>query len=202
MPDNLGRGLNRIGVGGPPNCEESEIRPGAKEERGVTEDVRWLSRVAEGDRAAFRLLYEHHANRVYRYALSLLRRPHLAEEVLQETMLAVWKGAGAFKGAAKVSTWILGIARNQAFNLLRREDRGQRLPEESGEIRDPAPEIERSVAVGSALDVLPIAQRDVLHLVYYENLTLREAADVLGIPEGTAKSRMYHARRTLARELA
>jgi RNA polymerase sigma factor (sigma-70 family) len=167
----------------------------------VTKDVRWLSRIAEGDRAAFRLLYDHYADRVYRYALSLLRRPHLAEEVLQETMLAIWNGAGSFKGEAKVSTWILGIARHQAFNLLRREDRGDRLPEEPREIRDPAPEIERSVAVGAALDALPIAQRDVLHLVYYENLTLREAADVLGIPEGTAKSRMYHARRTLAREL-
>ena len=121
----------------------------------MTSDSRLLGRVALGDRAAFHTLYERHADRVFRYVLSLIRTPHLAEEVLQETMIAVWKGAEKFKGAAQVGTWILGIARNQAYNLLRREDRGRRLPEEPDDTHDPAPDIERSVAVRDALDALP-----------------------------------------------
>jgi len=167
----------------------------------VTSDIRLLGRVAQNDRAAFHMLYERHADRVFRYVLGLIRTPHLAEEVLQETMIAVWKGAAKFKGAAQVGTWILGIARNQAFNLLRKEDRGRRLPEGGDETVDPAPGIERAVAVGDALNTLPAAQREVLHLVYYENLTVQETAELLGIPAGTVKSRMHHARRTLAKEL-
>jgi len=167
----------------------------------LTNDTQSLARVAQGDAAAFRALYERHADRVYRYALSLVRRAHLAEEVLQETMIAIWKGAHSFRGASKPTTWILGIARHQAFNLLRREDRGRRLPEEPDDVRDPSREIERSEAVKVALETLPVGQRDVLHLVYYENLTVCEAADILGIPPGTVKSRMYHARRALAKEL-
>jgi len=167
----------------------------------VKSDMLLLGQVAKGDASAFHALYERHADRVFRYVLGMIRKPHLAEEVLQETMLAVWKGAGNFKGAAKVGTWILGIARNQAYNLLRREERGSRLPDRQDQAADPAPALEREVAVSDALRTLPAAQREVLHLVYYQNLSVRETADALGIPTGTVKSRMYHARRTLSKEL-
>jgi len=167
----------------------------------VKSDLLLLGQVAMGDPNAFHALYERHADRVFRYVLGLIRKPHLAEEVLQETMLAVWKGAGNFKGAAKVGTWILGIARNQAYNLLRREERGSRLPDRRDQAVDPAPALEREVAVSDALRTLPAAQREVLHLVYYQNLSVQETADALGIPAGTVKSRMYHARRTLSKEL-
>lgn len=164
-------------------------------------DPQLLSRIADQDRGAFRLFFERHSDRVYRFALSLTRRPHLAEEVLQETMMAAWKGARKFKGHSKVTTWLLGIAKNQAHNLLRREGRGRRLPETLDPIPDPAGEIEMAVRVEHALDTLPEAQREVLHLVFYENLTVRETAELLGVPEGTVKSRMHHARKRLAKEL-
>ena len=164
-------------------------------------DQRLLARVALRDQSAFHRLYERLADRVYRFALSLLRSPHLAEEVLQETMMAVWREAGRFEGRSKVSTWILGIARNQAFRLLRREEKGRRLPEIEHEASDPAEQSEMSVRVERSLDALPPQQREVLHLVFYENLTVNETASVLGIPPGTVKSRMYHARRALAKEL-
>ena len=164
-------------------------------------DVQLLIRIAAEDRGAFHLLFERHSNRIYRFALSLTRSPHLAEEVLQETMMAVWKGAKRFKGRSKVTTWLLGIAKNQAHNLLRKEERGRRLPESGDRIADPSDQALMSVQVERALDTLSEAQREVLHLVFYENLTVRETAELLGIPEGTVKSRMHHARKYLSKEL-
>jgi len=167
----------------------------------VRSDAQLLSRIADLDRSAFRLLFERHSDRIYRFALSLTRRPHLAEEVVQETMMAVWNAAKMFKGRSKVTTWLLGIAKNQAHCLLRREERGRRLPKTRDRVPDPAGEAELAVHVERALDTLPQAQREVLHLVFFENLTVRETADLLGVPEGTVKSRMYHARKNLAKEL-
>jgi RNA polymerase sigma-70 factor, ECF subfamily len=167
----------------------------------VKTDEALLRAVARGDRVAFRELYERHADRVFRFALSLLRAPHLAEEVLQETMVAVWKSADRFKGASKATTWILGIAKNQAYALLRREKRGERTPEDPIAEPDPAETAEICVRVEDAVATLPPHLREVLHLVFYEEMTLAEAADVLGIPEGTVKSRMFHARKALAKVL-
>jgi len=168
----------------------------------LSEDLSLLRRVAAGDRMAFRALYDRYADRVFRFAVSIVRRAHLAEDVLQETMIVVWKRAKTFRGDAKVSTWILGIARNVAFNLLRREKRGDRLPDEKPAQGDPAEQVEMAVRVERALETLPDHHREVMHLVFYEEMNLREAAEVLGIPEGTVKSRMHHARKTLAKELA
>jgi RNA polymerase sigma-70 factor (ECF subfamily) len=170
--------------------------------RTLSEDLSLLRRVADGDRSAFRSLYDRHADRVFRFAISIVRRAHLAEDVLQETMIVVWKRAKTFRGDAKVSTWILGIARNVAFNLLRKEKRGDRLPDEKPVDANPAQRVEMAIRVERALQALPDHHREVMHLVFYEEMNLREAAEVLGIPEGTVKSRMHHARRALAKELA
>lgn len=169
--------------------------------RIASEDLALFTRVANGDRQAFRLLYEQHADRVFRFAMSIVRQAHLAEDVLQETMIVVWRQAKTFKGNSKVSTWILGITRNLAFNLLRKEKRGDRLPKEKSHV-DPAKQAEMSVHIERALGTLPDTHREVVHLVYYEEMNLREAAEVLGIPEGTVKSRMHYARKALAKELA
>ncbi|MBU1049332.1 sigma-70 family RNA polymerase sigma factor [Candidatus Bipolaricaulota bacterium] len=169
----------------------------------MTGEGRLLALVATQDRGAFHLLYDQYANAVYRYALSILRKPHLAEEVLQETMMAVWKGARHFKGRSKALTWILGIARNQAHSLIRKEAKGQRLPEtdSSAETRDPTRNLHVDLCVQEALETLSPMHREVMHLVFYENLSMREIADMLGIPEGTVKSRMHHARQAMAKEL-
>jgi RNA polymerase sigma-70 factor (ECF subfamily) len=170
----------------------------------LTGDNRLLALVATQDRGAFQLLYERYADAVYRYALSILRTPHLAEDVLQETMMAVWKSAKNFKGRSKVLTWIFGIARNQAHNILRKESKGQRLPETdpSSETHDPTKSMHVDLLVQDALETLSPSHREVMHLVFYENLTVRETAELLGIPTGTVKSRMHHARLALAKELS
>jgi RNA polymerase sigma-70 factor, ECF subfamily len=166
-------------------------------------DEQLLALVATQDRDAFQRLYERCADAVYRYAFSILRAPHLAEDVLQETMMAVWRGAKNFQGRSKALTWILGIARNQAHQVLRKEAAGRRLPEDdpTAETRDPTGTLHRDLRVRDALDALSPEHREVMHLVFYEHLTVRETASVLKIPEGTVKSRMHHARHVLAEEL-
>lgn len=164
-------------------------------------DEALLWSVGQADRAAFRELYDRHADRVYRFALSLVRNGHLAEEVLQETMLAVWKQAEKFRGSSKATTWILGIARNQAYGLLRREKKGERLPEDPAHEPDPAEVAEIDVRVKQALETLSPEHQEALHLVFYEEMSLADAAAVLGVPEGTVKSRLYYARKALAKEL-
>ncbi len=164
-------------------------------------DEALLWSIGQADRAAFQELYDRHADRVYRFALSFVRSGPLAEEVLQETMLAVWKQAEKFRGNSKATTWILGIARNQAHGLLRREKKGERLPDDPTHEADPAEQAEIDVRVKQALETLSAEHREALHLVFYEEMSLADAAAVLGVPEGTVKSRLFYARKALAKEL-
>ena len=164
-------------------------------------DAELLAQVKEGDDAAFAALYERFADRVHRYALTVLRDRHLAEEVTQETMLAVWRGAKGYAGRSMVSTWIFGIARNQAHRLIEREERAWRTMEGSAILPDPAEAAGREEAVLGALASLPVEQREAVFLTFYEGLSYPEISRLLGVPTGTVKSRMYHARRKLAEAL-
>lgn len=164
-------------------------------------DCELLGRVANGDELAFERLFDRFADRVYRYAFTILRDRHLAQEVAQETMTAIWKSAARFAGRSKASTWIFGIARNQAFSLRRKETRHETIPETMGVQPDPASGILREERVLEALKLLPEAQREVVFLTFYEGLGYRQIAQMLAIPEGTVKSRMFHAKRRLVEVL-
>jgi RNA polymerase sigma-70 factor (ECF subfamily) len=167
----------------------------------VATDRELIARVAQEDEVAFQQVYERFADRVFRYAFTLLRDTHLAEEVAQEAMVVVWKGASRFAGRSKVSTWIFGIARNKAFDLIRKEERGKRVPDVPLVSPDPAANVLREERVVAALERLPKAQREVVFLTFYEGLQYSEIAEVLEIPVGTVKSRMFHAKRRLAEAL-
>jgi RNA polymerase sigma-70 factor (ECF subfamily) len=160
-----------------------------------------LAKVANQDSTAFQQLYDLFADRVYRYAFTILHNKHLAEDVAQETMIAVWKGADRFAGRSQVSTWIFGIARNQAFTLLRKETRAEKKDMPEPVQADPAPHILQHERVLTALNALSDDHREVVYLTFYEGLSYGEIAGVLGIPSGTVKSRMFHAKRKLAEVL-
>lgn len=161
-----------------------------------------LARVAEKDDTAFAQLYDAFADRVFRYVLTLLHDRHLAEEVAQETMIAVWNGAHRFAGRSKASTWIFGIARNQAFTLMRREMKAEKMPRPELVEPDPSHSILRQEKVREALGDLSTEHREVVYLTFYEGLSYGEISGLLGVPEGTVKSRMFHAKRRLAEVLA
>jgi RNA polymerase sigma-70 factor (ECF subfamily) len=132
----------------------------------------------------------------------------LAEEVLQDVMLAAWQGASQFRGESKVLTWLLAIARNRAINA-RRKHAPLAIPLSdavNAQATDTGP-LERVVrqhehlAVRETLLKLPQQQREILVLVFYHQLSEAEVAQVLGISVGTVKSRLHRAKQMLRRVL-
>lgn len=158
-----------------------------------------LQRVAaNGDVEAFRALFETYAPRVKSYMLRQGADPATAEELAQETLLAVWRKAALYsdeKGSA--TTWIFTIARNLRIDRLRKEVVWQPLPENNDErpSEDRAPdeelsERERGERVRAMLTELPPDQSEVVNLAFIEGLSHSEIAKRLGLPLGTVKSRM------------
>ena len=158
-----------------------------------------LQRVAaNGDVEAFRALFETYAPRVKSYMLRQGADPATAEELAQETLLAVWRKAALYshdKGSA--TTWIFTIARNLRIDRLRREVVWQPLPENNDErpSEDPAPdeelsERERAARVRAILAELPPEQSEVVSLAFLEGRSHSEIATQLDLPLGTVKSRM------------
>jgi len=167
----------------------------------VASDRELFTEVAKGNEEAFSEFYARFADRVFRYAYTIVRAKHLAEEVVQETMIAVWNGASKFAGRSKLSTWVFGIARNQAYGLIRKEIRRERVPEVPLVEPDPATDVERRERVARALEELTPEHREVVFLTFYEGLSYAEISSILEIPAGTVKSRMFYAKRRLGEVL-
>ncbi len=171
----------------------------------MTADCELVERIARGEEEPLGELYRRYAHRVFRFALTLTGQLELAEEVVQETFVSLWRAAGNYAGRAQVSTWLLGIARNQSFAAMRREAKGRRAPASPCVLPDPKEHTEREerqTTVRRAVECLPVEQREVVFLAFYEGLHYRQIAEILGVPEGTVKSRMYHAKRRLAEVLS
>jgi RNA polymerase sigma factor (sigma-70 family) len=170
--------------------------------RAQEADALVLARVADGDASALTELYERYARPLFAFLYRLAGDRGTAEEILQDTLLAVWRSAGTYRSRSTVSTWLFGVARRQAHNRLRGlPPPFPAEPPDGAEVVDvlPGPE---ELAVGgdrvqAALARLPLAQREVVVLAFLNDLGHREIAEVLGIPVGTVKSRLHHARTTL-----
>ena len=162
-------------------------------------DAELLGAVADGDRGdPLRELYRRYASRVYGLGVQLLSERGLAEELVQETFVRVWRNAGRFDPArGSPATFIFTIARRLAIDLWRR-------PSSRPIEIDPPPPSEDHVdrlvvglGVRDALDSLTEPHRQVLELSYRDHLKQGEIAEKLGIPLGTVKTRTYHALRSL-----
>lgn len=162
-----------------------------------------VAAVARGERAAFDALYRTYHPRLTRFLDRMLRRPPLVEEVLDDTMLVVWRGAQRYNGTSKVSTWIFAIAYRTALKALRRLD--EAVEDAADDVHaslEPGPEQrldERQVReqLRKALGALPAPQRAVVELTYYHGIAYREIAAIVDCPVDTVKTRMFHARRRL-----
>ena len=162
-------------------------------------DAELLGAVADGDRGdPLRELYRRYASRVYGLGVQLLSDRGLAEELVQETFVRVWRNAGRFDPArGSPATFIFTIARRLAIDLWRRPS------SRPIEIDPPLPSedhVDRLVVglgVRDALDSLTEPHRQVLELSYRDHLKQGEIAEKLGIPLGTVKTRTYHALRSL-----
>lgn len=150
------------------------------------------------DRQAFAALFERYAGRVKGWLMRTGAAPELAEDIAQETMLAVWRKAATYDPArASASAWLFAIARNQRIDRLRRDQRSRAHlihemeapdnPEQPDELVDAA---ERGARVRDALALLPDEQARVVQLSFFEDHPHAEIAERLGIPLGTVKSRL------------
>jgi RNA polymerase sigma-70 factor, ECF subfamily len=172
------------------------------------DDTGLLRRIGHGDEDAMAAFYHAHGRVVFAQALLVVGQRVLAEEITQDTMLAVWRGAGSFRGESSVRSWVIAIARRQTRDRLRR--RRLRLVDDDfladQPSSGPGPEamaLDRAelAEVRDAIRDLAPAHREVLGLAFGSGLSLPEVAGVLEIPVGTVKSRLTAARTALNRML-
>jgi RNA polymerase sigma-70 factor, ECF subfamily len=177
-------------------------------------DERLLRSAARGDASAFEVVYDRHSRAAYARALQVCGDRTLAEDVLQDAFLTVWRNAASFdrsRGSAR--TWILAIVQHRAIDALRRQRRHRRHRASADGLEDRLEATggtdhevmrrELGEVVRTALRDLPTAQRDVIVLGHFRGLSHAEIADALGDPLGTVKGRMRlgltKMRRTLER---
>jgi RNA polymerase sigma factor (sigma-70 family) len=168
------------------------------------DDRRLVARIAGRDRCALEALYDRYRVSLFTYCCCLMPEAESAEELLQDTLVGVWQGAGRYTGQAPVWAWVRGIARRQAHNARRRTHPAHADGEvlEMLESTDPGPEevtLDRAgcTEIAEAITTLSPNHQEILRLVFVHGLTYSELAGALDIPDGTVKSRLSLARRAL-----
>lgn len=187
----------------------NEVQTATRARRYATEtdDLVLIDRVARGDRVAFDLLFRRYGPRLRRFLERTTQRPHLIDEILNDTMLVIWRKAGSFDVRSKVSTWILGIALRRG---LKARERAARVPFlDQGEPTEPTTGPDEHLSrkelradLDRALESLSPEHRAVVELTHFEGYSYPEIATILGCPVDTVKTRMFHARRRLRALLA
>ena len=151
-----------------------------------------------------RTLFARHRVPLYRWLLRMVRDETLAEDLLSDVFLDVWRQAAQFEARSSVSTWLLAIARFKALSALRRRiDAGWTTRPSPSRIRRTIRRSccrskDRGELLRRSLARLSPEQGEVIDLVYYHGKSVAEVADIVGVPEATVKTRMFYARRKLA----
>jgi len=168
-------------------------------------DSELLKRIAAKDRVAVEVLYGRYNVRLYRFILRLVRNEAMAEELTNETFMEIWQVAGKFEGRSSASTWIFAIARNKTISVIRKRSDEELDDERAMAIEDDAdtPEVaaqkgDKAALIRACLNRLSSEHREVVDLVYYHEKSIKEVSEIVGIPENTVKTRMFHARKKLS----
>jgi RNA polymerase sigma-70 factor (ECF subfamily) len=174
-------------------------------------DLDLLKACAPDNQQAFEALYQRYEKRVFHFLMTVVNDATLAEEILVEVMLAVWKGLTTFQGQSKVSTWIFGIAHHKAVDALRKVTSQQRggIPlddiVESPDQKDgPFEETNKNrlaEMTNQAMMALSADHREILHMAFYEGHSYPEISELLDIPLNTVKTRVYYAKQQLKKTL-
>ena len=171
----------------------------------TSSDDMLVARIGEGDRLAMQTLFARHRTPVYRWLLRFVGNETLAEDLVSDVFLDVWRQASRFEGRSSVSTWLMAIARFKAISARRRRTDAEL--DESVEFTvadtadDPAVVLEkknRDEMLRAALTRLSAEHKEIIDLVYYHEKSVDECAQIIGVPSGTVKTRMFYARRKLA----
>jgi RNA polymerase sigma-70 factor (ECF subfamily) len=183
-------------------------RPARARDTGAESDEALVGRIAHGDRAAHRVLYDRYVSRVGAFVRRRLNDAGLCEEVVSDVFFEIWRGASAYRGESAVPSWIFGIAHFKAltarrFHAQRKrsavvptdDETLARVPDGGGpEALEAREEVRRLL---QALSGLPDGQRDVLSLAFLEGRSYQEISQTLGISEGNVKTRINRARSRL-----
>lgn len=168
-----------------------------------------IRRIANGDQLAMRTLFARHRLAIYRWLLRLVDDEALADDLVSDVFLDVWRKAGSFERRSSVSTWLLAIARHKALSARRRRTDVELNNDLASTVADPAdsPELvlekkKREELLRHSLARLSPEHGEVIDLTYYHGKSIKEIAEIIGINEATVKSRTFYARKRLAQLIA
>ena len=171
----------------------------------MADDHQLMARLAGGDQGALRALMTRHQLRVYRFIFRRVKNEAMAEELTNEVFVDAWRNAAKYEGRSQPATWLLAIAHNRAISSLRRRREEAWDEEKAGEIADTEddPEValqkdDKAAVMRRCLDGLSPEHREVIDLVYYQEMSVAEVSEIVGIPEATVKTRMFYARKKLS----
>lgn len=173
------------------------MRPVTGELRVYDTDPALIRAAAMGDLGAFEQLVRDHQQPVWRFLRRMLGDDALAEDVAQETFVRLFRRLDSYTFESKFSTWLFQIARNAGIDELRKRERQTRVAAAAPPQLSPVAPPDLHAELRAALDSLPDDLREAVLLVEVLGLRYREAGTALGIPEGTVKSRVFHARQKL-----
>ncbi len=172
-----------------------------------------LQQIAAGQQSALEAFYQLYEPSVYRYALSRLNDSFEAADTLNEVMMEVWKYAQRFEGRSKVSTWLLGITHHKVYDRLRKRKKSsleddiddlshQLIDESNTHMEQVIAGADDANMIRNCMNKLSSSHREVIHLAFYEDMHYQEIAEVSSCPEGTVKTRVFHAKQALKKCLA
>lgn len=172
------------------------------------DDRALLGRIARGDKGAMKRLYERYQAGLLQFIESRLRDPVEAFDVAQDTFLDVWRSASRYEDRSSVKTWVFSIARNKTIDRFRK--RGREVPlDEDFDPPDVAPTAQTVIEAASdaaqvraCIDKLRPAQARAIRLAFYEDMGYAEIAELEQAPQGTIKTRIFHAKKLLMQCLA
>ena len=182
----------------------------AEDTTGLAEDAGRLRAIAQGDMHALEALFRKYQASVYQTALGVTRDPQVAEEVLQDTFYRLYRYAGRLDGSLPLAPWLYRVSINLCYNRLKSlrawTDSFHELAERLFSPSSTSPERtaernELQALVQAALGTLDAKHRVVLVLYYLHDYAVNEIAEITGVPEGTVKSRLFHARKLLRQHL-
>jgi RNA polymerase sigma factor (sigma-70 family) len=172
------------------------------------DDASLIARIADGDRDAMTALYRAHEASVFRFIISKMNDPHEAADILHDVFIEVWRSAGRFEGRSKVRTWIFSMAWRKVVDRMRKSGR-MTLMEEPPDTADEAPSAEACLAAGQeaehvrhCLGTLKADHQMAVTLAFWQDMSYGDIAEIAGVPEGTIKTRIFHAKKLLLRCLS
>lgn len=164
-----------------------------------------LQHIAAGDKKALAELYRAYERPVYKFIVSRLNDPHEAADILHDVFMDIWRVAGSFEGRSQVKTWIFGIAYRKVIDVHRKRARVTLTDEvpETGDSQDAADTSygaqQEAAHLRYCVGMLSDEHRTAISLAFYEDMTCAEISEIAGVPEGTIKSRLHHAKKLLLR---